>query len=264
MVAARPLRVNQPALPGEGSLGKGLAILQALAQAESPRGISELARELGMPKSAVHRLVRLLTQGGWVRQDAAWRYAPTLKIWELGTRVAERIDLRRLAAPVMHDLRSVIRETVYLSVLDGPDVLVVDKLDSADAVVSHARLASRGPAYASAAGKALLAGLADGALEALFPARLQRFTARTLASRNALLAQLRTVRAKGFAVNQGEWHADIGGIACPVRDARGIVVASLGIHMLAAHLKPPRIREYGPTIAAHAHRLTRDLGGIHS
>lgn len=263
MVAAPPLRVNRSALSGEGSLGKGLAILQALAQAEAPRGISELARELGMPKSAVHRLLRLLTESGWVRQDAAWRYAPTLKIWELGTRVAERIDLRKLAAPVMHDLLAAIRETVYLSVLDGAEVLVVDKLDSADAVVSHARLASRGPAHASAAGKALLAGMDESALKALLPARLQRFTPRTCTSRSALLAELRNGRARGFAVNHGEWHADIGGIASPVRDARGVVVASLGIHMLAAHLKPALIREYGSIVLAHAQRLTREFGGIH-
>jgi DNA-binding IclR family transcriptional regulator len=161
----------------------------------------------------------------------------------------------------MHDLLSAIRETIYLSVLDASEVLVVDKLDCDDAVVSHARLASRGPAYASAAGKALLAGVEDGAVKALCPAKLPRFTARTLASRSALLAELRTVRAKGYAVNRGEWHADIGGIASPVRDARGIVVASLGIHMLAAHLTPPRVREYGSIVLAHAQRLTRDLGG---
>lgn len=263
MVAARPLRVNRFALSGEGSLGKGLAILQALAHAQAPRGISELARELGMQKSAVHRLLRLLTEAGWVRQDAAWRYAPTLKLWELGTRIAERIDLRKVAAPVMHDLLSAIKETVYLSVLDGADVLVVDKLDSADAVVSHARLASRGPAHASAAGKALLAGLDEPALMALLPARLQRFTARTCTSRGALLAELRAVRETGFAVNRGEWHADIGGIASPVHDARGVVIASLGIHMLAAHLKAPLIRKHGALVLAHAQRLTRDLGGVH-
>lgn len=249
---------------GEGSLGKGLALLQALAQAQAPRGISELARELGLPKSGVHRLLRLLTESGWVRQDAAWRYAPTLKIWEMGTRVAERIDLRKLAAPVMRDLLSATRETVYLSVLDGSETLVVDKLDSPQAVVSPTRLASRGPAHASAAGKALLAGIDEPALEALLPPRLQRFTARTCVSRSALLAELRTVRRKGFAVNHGEWHADLGGMASPVRDARGAVVASLGIHMLAAHLKAELTRKYGSIVLRHAQRLTRDLGGIPS
>jgi IclR family transcriptional regulator, KDG regulon repressor len=260
MVAARSMRVNRSSSAGEGSLGKGLAILQALAQAEAPRGISELARELAMPKSAVHRLLRLLMEGGWVRQDAAWRYAPTLKIWELGTRVAERIDLRQVAAPVMQDLLAATRETVYLSVLEGLEVLVVDKLESPDAVVSHARLGTRGPAHASASGKALLAGMEERELARL-PTKLQRFTAHTRASRAELLSELRTVRSKGFAINRGEWHADIGGIASPVRDARGAVIASLGIHMLAAHLTAQRIREHGSVVAAHARRLTQDLGG---
>jgi len=252
--------VNRSGRSGEGSLGKGLAILQALAQAEAPCGISELARELAMPKSAVHRLLRQLMEGGWVRQDVAWRYEPTLKIWELGTRVAERIDLRRVAAPVMQDLLAATRETVYLSVREGFEVLVIEKLESPDAVVSHARLGRRGPAYASAAGKALLAWMDERALAEL-PARLQRFTPRTHASRSALLEDLRTVRKKGFAVNLGEWHADIGGVASPARDAGGSVIASLGIHMLAAHLTAQRMREYGAIVAAHARRLTQDLGG---
>lgn len=257
MVAAHPRRVNSS---GEGSLGKGLAILQALAQAQAPRGISELARDLGLPKSAVHRLLRLLMEGGWVRQDAAWRYGPTLKIWELGTRVGEHIDLRKVAAPVMQSLLAATRETVYLSVREGFEVLVIDKLDSADAVVSHAKLASRSPAHASASGKALLAWMDERALAEL-PARLQRFTPRTHRSRSALLAELRTIRHKGFAVNRGEWHADIGGVASPVHDASGSVIASLGIHMLASHLTAHRIRECGSIVAAHARRLTHDLGG---
>ena len=251
---------KRPGAAGEGSLAKGLAILQALAEAEAPRGISELARQFGIAKSGVHRLLRLLMEAGWVRQDAEWRYAPTSKIWELGNRVAERIDLRKLAAPVMRDLLSATGETVYLSVPDALEVLVADKLDSPDSVVAHARIGGRSPAHCSAAGKALIAWADDRTLAAL-PQRLKRFTPRTHASRAALLADLRTVRSKGYAVNRGEWHADIGGVASPIRDAGGAVVASLGVHMLAARLTPARTRDVGAKVLAHAQRITRELGG---
>src|SRR5437868_7533206 len=95
-----------------GSLPKGLAMLELLSSGNAPMGVTALARQMDMPKSGVHRLLQVMRTLGWVRQTAAGEYACTLKIWELGQRVANRVDLRSAAAAAMRELAAQTRETI--------------------------------------------------------------------------------------------------------------------------------------------------------
>lgn len=89
---------TEPARELSGSLLKGLALLELLAESEVPLGITETANRLAMPKSGVHRLLQVMRRAGWTRQTAHGEYECSLKLWELGQRLADRIDLRRMAA----------------------------------------------------------------------------------------------------------------------------------------------------------------------
>jgi IclR family transcriptional regulator, KDG regulon repressor len=244
----------------DGSLGKGLVLLEMLAAAGEPRGVSELARELGIAKSGVHRLLRLLVEGSWLRQDAEGRYEPTLKIWEIGARVAGRVDLGRVAKPVMRHLMLATGLTANISILDGFEVLCIDKCESAEPIQVYPHIAGRAPAHCSAAGKAQLAW-ADSVMLSALPSKLERFTARTHTTRAALFGDLEAVRRSGYAINRGEWHIDAFGVASPIWDARASVVASIGVNALAARLTLTELRALGPVVLAHAKRITEELGG---
>ncbi|GAA5234336.1 IclR family transcriptional regulator [Verticiella sediminum] len=249
-----------PDAPGVGSLPKGLAILEALARADAPMGVTELARELGMGKSGVHRLLRMLCDLGWVR-EAQGRYACSLRIWEVGMRVADRLDLRQVAAPFLRELADATSETVHLSILDGIDVLYVDKIDSPQPVRAYSRVGGRAPAGCVATGKVLLA-YAEAARVAEASAAMAPYTPRTIVDPQELEAELRRVRQQGYAVNRGEWRASVCGLAAPVFDARGEVVAALGISGPADRLTQKAMRAFEPAVTQAAHALSLALGHV--
>lgn len=261
-VSLAPPDANSPdaarEAPGAGSLPKGLAILEALAAAATPMGVTELARELGMGKSGAHRVLRMLCDLGWVR-EAQGRYACTLRIWELGMRVADRLDLRQVAAPYLRRLADLSSETVHLSILDGVEVLYVDKIDSPQPVRAYSRVGGRAPAPCVATGKVLLAHASP---ERVAQARqtLVAHTPRSIVDPEAFDAELRRVRQQGYAVNRGEWRISVCGLAAPVFDARGEVVAALGISGPAERLTQKVLRSLEPAVRQAAQDLSMALG----
>lgn len=251
--------IEGPAAPGAGSLPKGLAILDTLASRLEPTGVTELARELQMAKSGVHRLLRMLCDLGWVREAAHGRYECTLRIWEVGMRVADRLDLRALAAPHMRTLASLTHETVHLSLLQGGDVLYLDKIDSPQPVRAYTRVGGRAPAACVATGKAMLAW-ADADQVTRAGAALQPYTPKTLADAAELATELQRVRTQGYAVNRGEWRATVCGLAAPVFDARGAAVAALGISGPAERMTQKALRGFAPPVIEAALALSQALG----
>ena len=117
------------------TLVNGLQLLEALASRDGTAGVSELAQQLGMGKSNVHRTLQALVELGYVvNEEGRGAYRASLKIWEVGARVIARLDVRRAASPAMHWLLEDTRETVHLPVLDGDPVVSIDKLDSPEPV----------------------------------------------------------------------------------------------------------------------------------
>lgn len=243
----------------DATLLKGLTVLEALATSGEPRGVTELANEVGMLKSNVHRLLQTLAHRDYVRKDvASGRYACTMKVWELGALVADRLDVRRVARPHVAALASRTLETVHLSMLTGCEVLYVDKIDSPQPVRAYSRVGGRAPAYCVATGKALLAHTPTAAAEV--SAALTPHTPRTITDPEALEKELRRVREIGYAINRGEWRDTVGGVAAPIFDMTRGVVAAVGISGPIERLGAPRMREFAPFVVATAKAISRDLG----
>lgn len=242
------------------TLLKGLALLEVLATRDQPSGVTQLADELGLMKSNVHRVLQTLAHAGYAKKEpAGGRYECTLKLWELGARVAERLDVRTVAQPYVRALAERTSETVHLSVLDGYEVLYLDKIDSPQPVRSYSRIGGRAPAYAVATGKALLAHAPQDALKDLAK-KLVRHTPRTITGLEALLKDLRRVRETGYAINRGEWRESVHGLASPVFDGTGQAAAALGISGPGERLNSKRIREYAPVVMEAAANVSRALG----
>ena len=126
---------------------KALRVIEALSASEEPRGVAELSRQLGLTKSNTFRILATLTEQGYVRSHPeTGRYWLTLKIWEQGAKVIERLPVRRVAQPHLKLLFSQLNETILISVLDLPEVLYIDKMDSDYPVRASARVGWRAPA----------------------------------------------------------------------------------------------------------------------
>jgi len=242
------------------TLLKGLQVLEALARSTRPRGVSDLAKELELGRSNMHRTLRTLVEAGLVAQDEeSGLYACTLKLFELGSAIPVRSDVAGLADPIMAALSDVTGETVHLSALDGGDVIYLHKIDSTHPVRAYTKVGGRAPAYCVATGKALLAWQPDTYLDR-YEGALNPFTQQTLSDLGALREELSEVRRQGFAVNRGEWRDSVCGVAAPVFGVGGRPVAAIGLSGPDSRLTTERLDDFARQITAAARELTQKMG----
>jgi IclR family transcriptional regulator, KDG regulon repressor len=234
---------------------KCLKLIEALSRGSGPQGITELARELKLGKSNIHRLVNTLEEMGYARRlPDLGKYEPTLKLWEVGVQILQRLDVRDAARTHMQWLTEKIRETVHLSVLDDCDVVYIDKIESDYPVRAYSQLGGRAPAYCVATGKALLSCLTDDRVLAACP-KLKALTPNTIQTHDALLKDLAAVRRQGYAVNNGERWPNVAGAASPIYDSNGRAIAAIGISGPTERLKPRILRRIGANEVATAARM---------
>jgi DNA-binding IclR family transcriptional regulator len=244
----------------ETTLVKGLQMLEAIAASNRPRGVSELGRELGMTRSNAHRLLQTLSARGYVRHDAErGQYEPTLRLFELGSAVAMRLDVRTVAHPVMQTLARKVDENTILSVRDGHEVLVLDRVESTRTLRTYTPLGARSPMHSTSPGKLLLAYASADVVDAVARA-LTKFSAQTIASRRRLDGELARIRDQGYAIADAEWHEDVAGVSAPIRRADGSVVAALTVSGPVVRFKPAQIKAYLPHLLTAAREISARLG----
>lgn len=242
------------------TLSKGLQILELLAQDRTGFGTRAIARKLGLGPSGAHRLLTTLLECGYVTQDPdTKRYALTLKLWTLGSRLVAKWDIKEIGAPHLRELADQTAETVHLSVLEDCDVLYVDKIDSRHPVRAYTQVGGRAPAHCVATGKALLA-FTRGAEERLADKALTPSTEHTIVSHDALGKELAQIRRRGYALNFGEWRESVRGLAAPVYDSDEQVVCAVGISGPADRLLTQRLKEFAPIVRRVAQNMSFDMG----
>jgi IclR family pca regulon transcriptional regulator len=249
------------------SLERGLAILSAFTTARPVLGVSELAREVGLNRSTTHRYVATLAALGYLEQDASTRrYRLGPRVVNLGFSALSSMDLREVAAPHLQQLSDETGHTVNMAVLDGVDIVYIDRCRSSRQgqreIDLNLHVGSRLPAYCTSMGKVLLAFLPpDRLAETLGRVEFVRRGPNTLASRSALAAELERVRADGLAVNNEELAYGLRSIAAPVRSQSGEVTAAIN---LAAHRSMVSLEELlaklGPALRRTAAEISARLG----
>ncbi|MBP6819521.1 IclR family transcriptional regulator [Ferrovibrio sp. MS7] len=207
---------------------KALTLLEELSISEQPRGVTELAVSLNLTKANVHRLLRTLMDQGYVVQEGErGGYVLSMKLWELGSRSLRRLSLTEVARPVVRQLCIDANESVQLAVPEGLMMVYVDKADSPHPLRAITQIGSRVPMHCVSCGKAMLAFSEPLSAQLQYP--LQRHSSATIITKAAMARELADIRDKGFAVNRGEWREGIWGIAAPIRDASGAVMASIDV-----------------------------------
>jgi DNA-binding IclR family transcriptional regulator len=246
------------------TLVKGLQLLELLARSDGPLGVSEIAGQLNMGKSNVHRLLHALVDLRYVHQDdIRGAYWASLKAWEVGHAVLARLDVRNVAAPAMERLLASTRETIHLSVVDGNEVVYIQKLDSPEPVRAYSQVGGRAPAHCVATGKAILAWQSERRIREAADG-LTRYTERTIVDAATFVRELARVRHNGYAINRGEWREGVSGVAAPIRNVSGDVVAAIGISGPSTRLSTVQSRQKAPEVVAAANAISDALAmGLH-
>ena len=241
------------------TVAKAFALLEELAQSDHPLGVSELSERLGLGKSNVHRLVQTLIALKYACQTQGSSYQASLRMWEMGHRIVSNFSFRDIAKPYMRQLSDLTHETVHLSELAGFDVVYIEKIESSEPVRAYTQLGGRAPAYCTATGKIQMAYLPEAMIHQCFET-VHQFTPHTVTDADAFCREAAQSRARGHAVNRGEWRSDIVGLASPIVDSSGEVVAAIGLSAPASRLDATQIERYAQNVTDCARDISQELG----
>lgn len=212
------------------SVDNALCLLELIAERQALR-VAEAADLLGVARSTAHRLLSALRQRGFVMQDrpnGAYRPGPALNA--IGMAAISRIDIRRIAQPILEQLRDQTGETTALAVLEGTMIRFVDCVESLRSVRVGNRTGIVRPAHASAVGKVILAELPASELRRRYPdEQLPPGIPAAITSRQVLEAELAQIREQGYALNWEETVEGVSAVAVALRDATGVPLASISI-----------------------------------
>ncbi len=248
------------------SLERGLAILGCFTPQRPVLGIADIADELGMSRSTTHRYVITLVALGYLEQGASRKYRLGLKVTSLGMSALSSGSLREHSHSYMEELRQQTSYTVSLAILDGAEILYLERARGFKRGQGKIDLdlqpGSRLPATCTALGKILLSALPEEDLRRLLAqAPLARRAPNTITTKKALRAELEHVREASFAVNDEELAPELLAIAVPVRSESGEVIAAVN---MTAHTSMISLQELvtalGPHLVTTADRISARLG----
>jgi IclR family transcriptional regulator, acetate operon repressor len=240
-----------------------LQLIEEIAR-HGPIGVSELARRTGLPKSTVQRAVLAAADAGWLRSGQ-----PDDTRWTVAVRLLHTLprgvmpDLRSAAQPHLAALRDATADAVHLVVRDGADVVLLDRLAGGHPVQVVVPLGYRVPLHAGATGKAILAATDPADLDRILPAQLAALTATTIVHRDALMAQLATIRDQGYATNAGEWDQSVAAVAAaittPTAGDHPDVWGAISVSTTPSRLTPQRVQQVARLVIAAADATAADL-----
>jgi DNA-binding IclR family transcriptional regulator len=231
------------------TLRKGLQILDLLSASDGPRGAADVARQLDMTRSNAFRLIGTLADMGYLRRaDETGRYEPTLKSWEIGMRIMARNPLRRVAQPALRALHAATGFNVYLAMLDGADILYLDKVETEIRSHVSAQPGMRLPAFLVASGHAILASQPDDvAIDML--AGHPRASETT---QDALAAALDRARDTGWAMTLSGSRPGVTSIAASIAPPGEPALAAIALSAPTGELPAARHEDIARQVMMHA------------
>ena len=214
------------------SLERGLRVLELFGSgSEHALAMIEVADRLGYTRAAAMRILATLEDMGYVRLDGRI-YTLTPKVLSLGYAYLVSLGFRAIAKPILDDLMRQTQETCSIGVLDDKDVVYVARSEARRLIRIDLAVGSRLPAHVNSMGRVMLAALPDRALDAfLRSVKLEKITARSIVDKAELKSRIVAIREAGYCYIDGEVEDRIAGLAAPIRDRDGRVIAALNMSL---------------------------------
>jgi DNA-binding IclR family transcriptional regulator len=245
-------------------LDRALAILDALAMTGQHEDLSlmELATRLQLHKSTAHRLLMILERHRMVERDPhSGRYRLGLRLFELGAVAISRFNIRDYARPHLERVLFETEETVHLCVLDAGEVLYVDKVEPSRSVRMASKIGRLSPAHCSAVGKAILAHLPERELDEILKQRgLPRMTTKTIVTPAELKADLKTIRERGYAIDNEEAEEGVRCVGAVVLGPNGRPAGAISTSAPSFRLTLDRVPAVADSVCRAAKAISAESG----
>jgi IclR family transcriptional regulator, acetate operon repressor len=253
--------MKQEAYPGTQAVLRAMSVLKAVADNGPESRLSDLARDVGLNKTTVFRLLSALESAEMIERTpsgTSYRLGPELL--RLSSQALDKTGLQAAARPTLRMLAADTRETITLEVLVGDEVLILDETTGGHVIGAMPSLGTRWPAHATSTGKVLLAGLSNAELDARLSGRLPSFTPRTVSDGPTLRREIERIRANGYAVASEELELGFVAVGAPVRSVDGEVVAAISVGGPKSRFTPAILSSIAQKLPPAADTVSESLG----
>jgi IclR family transcriptional regulator, KDG regulon repressor len=238
-------------------------VLDCFSKDRPAWSLAELSARLQLPKSTLHRFLVGLECHGLLRrgqEDGKWRLGHRLFVW--GSLAAESTGIRHTARPILRELAETTGETVLLTEYHDGEIICIDKVETGHSVRIALEVGERRPPHAGASSKVLMAYLSEADIAAIIREKgLPRYCDHTITDSGELRQELAQIRERGYALSYEETDIGAWGIATPIRNWEGAVVAAIGVAGPTVRYSDEEAQRYVALCCAAAGRVSMLLGG---
>lgn len=244
------------------TLSHAIQLMDCFTKEEPYLGVREAARIAGFSSSTTGRIMSSLRDLGLLVQDSETRqYTLAGKVLAWAEVYSATVDVRRVAQPFIFDLQRLTGETISLYILEGAERVCVERLESEKNVRVVARVGRYLPLHAGSAGKLFLAYLPDEKRETILENEVRElFTPHTITDADELRRQAMLIRQAGYSISHGEWTIDASGVAAPIFDQRGQIIAALTVSGPSQRFFPENLERFTNACTRTASQISRLLG----
>ncbi len=237
-------------------------IFQLLTKTKKIMNASEIAKELELPRTSVYRILKTLEGENMVRKVGKG-YVMGHRLINLGLQVISKVPERQICVPILQELTREINESTHFAILSGRNMLLIEVCDSPHALKVASRPGSLADIHCSASGKCFLAYAPATAAEELMDSlTYTKRTEKTHTSKESLLAELPSVKSKGFAIDDIEYAENIRCLAAPVFNRSGQIVGAIGTTAATSRFPKSKIPQMAKAVILAANKLSKKFGKI--
>jgi IclR family transcriptional regulator, KDG regulon repressor len=224
--------------------------------------VSEIGLRTGLHKSTAHRILMALEYNDLIKQNPeTGKYHLGIKLFKLGHQAVSQLNLREICRPFLIRIMNKTKETVHLAVLDENQVLYLDKVEGPHALRMPSRVGRHIPTYCTSLGKAMLSCLEEQEVQQILPKQaLKAYTPHTVKNLDGLLAELRAIRKRGYAIDNEEIEIGLRCVGAPIRDYTGAMVGAISVAAPSARLRNQETPIAGRLVMEVAAEISEKLG----
>ena len=246
------------------SVDRALSIIEVLSDYEDGMGVTEISSKINLHKSTVHRLLLTLIHKGYVEQNPITnKYKLTLKLFELGNKLVDKMDILSVAKPYLEKLRELTNEVVHLVVREGVEIVYIDKVESENKIRMHSRIGSRGPLYCTSVGKAIMAYLPEEEMEKVWEkSNVEKLTKYTITELDKMKETLKKIRQEGYALDEEENELGIRCIGAAIFNHKGNVCGAISVSGPSIRVTKEKLEGFKEYIIEYSNKISKELGYI--
>lgn len=244
------------------SVDRALTLLEVLSDHEEGLGITEISTKIELHKSTVHRLLGTLINKGYVKKLAFGnKYKLTMKLFELGRKSIEKVDVIKISRPYLEELRDSIKEVVHLVVQDGADIVYVDKVESENTIRMHSSIGKRSPMYCTSVGKALMAHMEDDEIQNIWSeSNIVAYTEHTITRFEDMKVEIEKIRNQRYSVDEQENELGVRCVGTAILDYTGNPVAAISVSGPTNRVTKEKVEEIARIAIGISEKISYELG----